>query len=185
MKNPDGSEYRVSGLRQNYNPDPNSTENALFNSWDAEAIKQGGIPIYYYEMLVDVNSINEIYREARNKLFSTTAIELWAVYEPKANQFLYEEFINSGIDETIFELNYQDVLNSIGHPPVVGSRIWTPHRQENWVILRNQLSGFELWKTTRIQIACQKFQESITTNEGKVTENNPSYDLNNFYIPEN
>ena len=88
MKNPDGSEYIASGKRQNYNPE--STETALFNSWDSEAIKQGGIPIYYYEMLIDMNSIDEIYREARNKLFSTTPIELWAVYEPKSNQFLYE-----------------------------------------------------------------------------------------------
>ncbi len=85
--------------------------------------------------------------------------------------------------EMIFELNYADVLKKVGHPPKLGSRIHTPHLAEDWVIKQKQVGEFKKWGALRLQILCQKFQESMTTSEGKVTSKRPDYNLNNFGNP--
>ena len=79
-----------------------------------------------------------------------------------------------------FDLNYKDVLNRIGHPPKIGSRIHTPHRKEDWVIIQRNIGEMMLWSKMRIQLLCQRFQENITTGEGKVTEKKPDFDINNI-----
>ena len=72
-----------------------------------------------------------------------------------------------------FEVNYRTTLRTIGHPPKIGSRVFTPHLQENWVIIQRNLGEFKLWGSLRLELICQRFQESVTTGEGEVTQKQP------------
>ena len=85
-----------------------------------------------------------------------------------------------GIDSTeemTFELNYRATLREIGHPPKIGSILFTPHLRENWVIIQRNLNEFKLWTALRLELICQKFQESVTTGEGKVTQKQPNFEI--------
>ena len=77
----------------------------------------------------------------------------------------------------MFDMNYADVLKKIGHPPKIGSRIHTPHRNEDWVIIQRNIGETMLWSKVRLQVLCQKFQENITTGEGKVSNKKPEFKL--------
>ena len=59
----------------------------LFNLWDQEAIKRGGSPIYYYEVIITPDMIDPVYLEARNKLFAPNPTEL-GVEEPPCQPFV-------------------------------------------------------------------------------------------------
>jgi hypothetical protein len=76
-------------------------------------------------------------------------------------------------DEMKFELNYRSVLQNVGHPPKIGSRLFTPHLRENWVIVQRNLGEFKLWGALRIELICQRFQEDVVTGNGKVTQKEP------------
>lgn len=171
LKNLDGTPYQLRGSVQMY--DPNDRNHDLFNLWDQEAIKRGGSPIYYYEVVITPNMIDPIYNEARNKIFSNNPIQLWCNYEPIPSQNLLNQFGIDAPDEMKFELNYRSVLQSLGHPPKIGSRLFTPHLRENWVIVQRNLAEFKLWGALRIELICQRFQEDVVTGEGKVTQKQP------------
>jgi hypothetical protein len=173
LRNPDGSQYNVVGSLQQF--DPENPEHCLFNQWDAEAIRIGGSPIFYYEMFIQVATLDPIYREDRGKIFSNHPVQLFCYYEPVANQKYQNMFGIDGLDEMVFSFNYQDVLNTIGHPPKLGSRMFTPHLRENWVIVQRNLEEYKLWGALRIDIFCKKFQESTTTGEGRVTQKQPDF----------
>ena len=83
-------------------------------------------------------------------------------------------------DEMMFEFNYKSVLRQIGHPPKIGSRLHTPHLREDWVIVQRMTGEYKLWGSLRLQILCQRFQESTTTGEGKVTQKKPDFKINEF-----
>lgn len=174
IKNPDGSTYSCAGTLRQFNPQSNSHN--LFNLWDQESIKQGGSPIYYYEVFINSGDIDPLYIEARNKIFSNFPVELWANYEPISSQNFMSAFGVDSPDEIIFELNAKYTLMQIGHFPKIGSRIHTPHLSENWEIVQRNLSEFKMWGTLRLQLICKRFQESVTTGEGKVSQ--PSYKIN-------
>jgi hypothetical protein len=72
-----------------------------------------------------------------------------------------------------FELNYDSVVAAIGHMPLVGSRLFTPHRGENWEIIQRGAADWKLWGQIRMVLECKQFQESSTRGEGRVTNNNP------------
>lgn len=171
LKNCDGTPYQLRGSVQMY--DPLDRSHDLFNLWDQEAIRRGGSPIYYYEVIITPNMIDPIYLEARNKLFSNNPVQLWCNYEPIPSQNLINQFGIDAPDEMKFELNYRDVLKSIGHPPKIGSRLFTPHLRENWVIVQRNLGEFKLWGALRIELICQRFQEDVVTGDGKVTQKEP------------
>jgi hypothetical protein len=171
MKNLDGSPYQLRGSIQSY--DPCDRTHDLFNLWDQEAIKRGGSPSYYYEVVITPNMIDPVYLEARSKIFSNNPVELWCNYEPIRSQNLLNQFGIDSPDEMKFEFNYREVLQKIGHPPKIGSRIFTPHLRENWVIIQRNLGEFKLWGALRLEIICQRFQEDIVTGEGKVTQKQP------------
>lgn len=172
LKNPDGSPYKVSGSIEQF--DPNDPSHELFNLWDQEAIRQGGSPILYYEVIISPQSIDRQYNEARGKLFSQFPVSLYCSYDPKNAQNLVNAFGIDAPDELEIEFNYRDVLQKIGHPPKIGSRLYTPHLRENWVIIQRNLGEFKLWGALRLTIIAQRFQESTTTGEGKVTQKNPT-----------
>lgn len=171
IRNPDGTPYRVSGSIQQY--DPSDPQHELFNQWDEEAIRRGGSPIYYYEVMIQPQTLDPIYKEDRGKLFSPFHVELWCNYDPAATQNAMTPFGVDSPDEQKFELNYRAVLQAIGHPPKVGSRLYTPHLKENWVIIQRNLGEFKYWGALRLELICQRFQETVTTGEGKVTQNTP------------
>jgi hypothetical protein len=75
----------------------------------------------------------------------------------------------------MFELNYRAVLKAVGHPPKIGSRIYSPHLRENWVIVQRNLGEFKMWNAIRLQILAQRFQESTTTGEGKISQKSPDF----------
>ena len=133
LLNSDGTPYKLQGSVQQF--DPNNPMFDLFNLWDQESIKRGGSPIFYYEVIIRPDMIDPIYLEARNKLFSNNPIQFWCNYEPISSQNVLNQFGIDAPDEMRFELNYRSVLKGLGHPPKIGSRLFTPHLQENWVIL--------------------------------------------------
>jgi hypothetical protein len=172
IKNPDGTPYTVNGKIEQF--DPENPMHELFNLWDQEAIRQGGTPILYYEVIITPQMIDKQYQEARGKLFSQFPVQLYCTYDPKNAQNLVNAFGIDAPDELEIEFNYRDVLQKLGHPPKVGSRLYTPHLRENWVIIQRNLGEFKLWGALRLTIIAQRFQESTTTGEGKVTQKNPT-----------
>ena len=169
--NKDGTPYSLSGSTQQF--DPNNPMFDLFNLWDQESIQRGGSPLFYYEVIIRPDMIDPIYLEARNKLFSNNPIQLWCTYEPMSSQYVLNQFGIDAPDEVTFELNYRSVLRNLGHPPKIGSRIFTPHLQENWVVVQRNLSEFKMWGVLRIELLCQRFQEDVVTGDGKVTQKQP------------
>lgn len=162
IRNCDGTPYCLQGEIKAYQP--NGKSQTLFNKYDAEVIKMSGSPIYYYEILIQIQTIDDLYQEDRGRLFSDCPVKLYAYYEPPQQQ------TNSsmiGIDvpdeEAIFELNYEATKNCLGgKEPKMGSRIYTPHRGENWVVLDRRLESFKLWGALRLLLHCRKFQETST-----------------------
>jgi hypothetical protein len=175
IKNPDGSVYNPAGSLQQF--DPNNPEYDLFNLWDQEAIGIGGSPIYYYEVFIDSNMIDPINFEARGKIFSNTPVCLYGYYNPVPSQNMMSVFGIDSPDEVMFEFNYRDTLKRIGHPPKIGSRFFTPHKRENWKIIQCNVEEFRLWGNLRLQVMCERFQESLTTGEGRVTQKQPDYQV--------
>lgn len=176
LRDINGKPYKVAGSMQQF--DPENPEHNLFNSWDEEVIKIGGAPIFYYEVIISFNTIDDLYHEARNKLFSNIPIELWGYYEPVPAQNYQTTFGIDSPDEMIFELNYQSALQTLGHPPKIGSRIYTPHKREDWIIVQRNLGEWKMWGELRMQLLCQRFQESVTTNEGRVSQPQPDFRIN-------
>ncbi len=171
--NQDGTPYKLNGKLSQFNPDSN--EHNLFNQWDQESIIRGGTPIYYYECLIQPQTIHPVYLEDRGKLYSNNPIQMWGLYEPIPSENYVDQFgWDSPNDEVIYEFNYRHVLNSIGHLPKIDSRIYTPHLQENWKIINRKTGEFKKWGVLRLQLRCSRFQESTTVQEGRVTANVPN-----------
>lgn len=171
--NSDGTLYAPTGSMQQFNPGRQDLE--FFNKQDSELIKIAGSPIYYYEVLIQPQTIDPIYWEDRGKLFSNNPIELFAVYEPRPSSSASSSFgIDSIGDEILFELNYKDALERLdGKPPKRGSRIWTPHLRENWLIDEIKTGEYKLWGVMRLQIIVSRFQEDLITGDGRVVQKEP------------
>lgn len=176
IKNPDGSTYHPTGSLQQFDKD--SLEHDLFNLWDQEVIEIGGSPLYYYDVFINVNDIDELYVEARNKIYSNNPVVIYGYYEPTPSQNMMGVFGWDSPDEMMFEFNYRNVLKTLGHAPKIGARIFSPHRRENWMITQNNVEVYKLWGELRLQVLCIRFQESLTTGNGKVTERSPDYKIN-------
>jgi len=170
--NPDGSIYKSSGSLTQL--DPNSPTHELFNRWDVETIRLGGTPVLYYELFIPSSSIDPIYLESRAKMWSQHPTQLYAIYDPVPSTFDVGPFGADGPDEVTFYVNYKETLNILGHLPVIGSRLYTPHLRENWEITTRKLGDFHRWKVYRIEIYCKRFQETLTTGEGQVTQDDPA-----------
>jgi hypothetical protein len=175
IRNPNGTPYNVIGSLQQF--DPENPEFDLLNLWDSEAIKQGGSPIFYYEVFIQANTVDPLYLEDRGKMWSPNPIQLWAIYDPVPSQNYMTTFGIDSPDEVMFEFNYKDALEAVGHPPKVGSRIYTPHRREHWEIIQRGDEQYHLWGQFRLQVMCRRFQESLTTGEGKVTQKTPDFSI--------
>ncbi len=176
LKDSNGKPYKPVGSLEQFDPD--NPERCMFNDWDAEIMQIYGSPIFYYEVFIQTSSLDRLYREDRGKIWSNNPIILYSSYEPVVGQNYQNAFGIDSPDEIVFDLNYRDVLQRVGHPPKIGSRIHTPHRNEDWIILQRNIQETMLWSQIRIQILCQRFQESITTGEGKVSQKKPDFDLN-------
>lgn len=170
--NNQGQPYKTSGQLQFYNP--NDPQHALNNLYDRDAVRQGGSPLYYYEVFIPTGEIDKTYIESRGKLYSEHPVEIWGLYDPEASQNYMNAWGIDGMGDAIFECNRQDVLNRVGHMPKIGSRIHTPHLGENWKVVQRNLGEFKQWGALRLFIICQKFQETSTTSEGRVTANSPN-----------
>ena len=176
IRNPDGSEYKVTCSMQQF--DPYNPDQDLFNVWDSEAIRIGGSPIFYHELFIQPQGIDPVYKEDRSKLWSPFPVQLYCIYNPLPNQNALGPWGVDAPDEMIFEFNYRDVLRTINHPPIVGSYLYTPHKGEFWEIKQRNDGGFKLWGQLRLQLICQKFQESPITGEGKVKQPQPDFKIN-------
>lgn len=175
LRDANGRPYKASGSMQQF--DPENQEHCLFNDWDEEIIRISGSPIFYYEVFIQIGSLDQLYREDRGKLWSNFPIQLWALYEPVPAQNYQNVFGIDAPDEMIFELNFRATMRDIGHMPKIGSRIFTPHKRENWVVIQDNVGEHKMWGQVRLQLLCQRFQESVTTGEGKVTQQEPDFDL--------
>jgi hypothetical protein len=173
--NTDGTPFNVSGSLQQF--DPTNPEFALFNEWDQEIILMGGTPMYYYEVFIQFQTMDKLYMEDRGKMWSNTPICLYGYYDPIPSQNMMTTFGIDAPDELMFEFNYQDVLSRLGHLPKIGSRIYTPQKREHWIIIQRAVEEFKLWGEMRLQLMCQRFQESLTTSEGAVPQAVPPYSV--------
>lgn len=173
LRNSDGTPYKLSDYQLF---DPESPELCLFQEWDEAVIKQGGSPVFYEEVIIPSGAIDPIYREARNKLYAP-AIQLWCFYEPTPNQFYQDLYGIGSPDEQLFEFNKSSVIQRVGHMPKIGSRIYTPHRRENWMVLDIKTGEYQGWGELRLQLICQRFQETVTSNDGQVTQKQPDFKL--------
>lgn len=178
INNSDGTPYKLSGSLQQF--DPENPELELFNTYDQEAIEIGGTPIFYYEVFIQMQTVDPLYLEDRGKLWSNNPICLYGFYEPIPSQNMMTTFGIDAPDELMFEFNYKDVLNRIGHPPKIGSRLYAPHRRENWIIIQRNVEEFKVWGELRLQIMCQRFQESLTTGEGAVAQASPDFNIDSI-----
>jgi hypothetical protein len=176
IKNPDGSTYKTSGSLNQF--DPTNLEHDLFNVWDQEVIEIGGSPLYYYDVFININNIDELYVEARDKIYSQSPVIIYGYYEPIPSQNMIGVFGIDSPDEMMFEFNYRHVLKTLGHAPKIGSRIFSPHKKENWMVTQRNVEVFKLWGELRLQVMCIRYQESLTTGEGKVTQSQPDFGLN-------
>ena len=170
---PDGTPYTALGSLNQIQPD--SPSHDFFQSWDAEIIELGGSPLLYYEVIIPSASIDMQYLESRNKLWSQHPTENFGVYDPIPSETSMTMFgADSPNDSMVFYCNYKDTLSRIGHLPMIGSRLYTPHLRENWEIVNRKLGDFHRWKVYRIEIYCVRWQENLTTGEGKVAQGTPS-----------
>lgn len=176
IKNPNGSIYKPTGTLEQF--DPESPELDLFNVWDQEVIEIGGTPLFYYDVFININNIDELYVEARDKIYCQTPIQIYGYYDPIPSQNMMGVFGIDSPDEMMFEFNYQHVLKKLGHAPKIGSRIFSPHKRENWMVIQRNVEVFKLWGELRLQVMCIRFQESLTTGEGKVTQRQPDFKIN-------
>lgn len=176
IKNTDGTTYQVTGSLNQF--DPESPAHDLFNRYDQEAIELGGSPIFYYELFIQFQTIDKLYLEDRGKLWSPIPVQLKAIYEPISSTKDQGLFGIDSPDEIVFMLNYRAVLDRLGQPPKVGSRIFTPHKRENWIIIQRNVGDFHLYGEVRLELVCQRFQENLTTQEGKVTQQQPDFEIN-------
>lgn len=176
IRNPDGSCFQLTGSLQQFDPQENP-EIELFNNWDSEIIRQGGSPIFYYEVMIQPNTVDPLYVEDRGKIWSTHPVQLWCFYDPQPNQNAQGLFGIDAPDEMIFELNYRECLQRIGHPPKVGSRLFTPHKRESWEIIQRNDGEFKGWGQLRLQLICRKFQDS-STNSGVQVQPQVDFKLN-------
>lgn len=173
---PDGSTYQTKGSVQQF--DPKGSANELFNRYNKEIIEIGGSPIFYHELFIPSQSIDKLYIESRSKMWSQHPIEVMASYEPLAPQLRMSLFGPDGHSESmVFYTNYQHFLERVGHPPVIGSRIYTPQMKENWEVLDRRTGGFQNWGIVVLEIHCKLFQESLTTGEGRVSQPKQDYDI--------
>jgi len=171
----DGKPYKLLGSRQQF--DDLAPEHDLFNLWDQEAIKIGGSPIFYYEMFIDDNTVDPLYLESRGKLFSNNPVQLYGFYEPIAAQNAQTAFGIDAPDEMMFEFNYKSVLDALGYPPKVGSRLKSPFLKEDWTIVQKNLGEFKMWGVVRIQLICQRFQDDVVTGSGAVPQKDIDYKI--------
>lgn len=178
IKNPDGSVYKPTGSLQQF--DPENLEHDLFNIFDQEVIEIGGSPLLYYDVFININNIDELYVEARDKIYSQTPKQIYGYYEPIPSQNSIGVFGIDSPDEIMFEFNYRHVLKTLGHPPKIGARIFSPHKRENWMVSQRNVEVFKLWGELRLQVMCIRFQESLTTGEGKVTQKQPDFKVNSI-----
>jgi hypothetical protein len=153
----DGTPYRVSGTRQQFND--LSPDLELFDLWDEEAIRIGGSPIYYYEVFIPEQTTDPIYLENRGKVWSTSPIQLWCVYDPIPSTNTQTAFGIDGPEEMKFDLNYRTMLHTIGHKPKIGSRFRTPFLKEEWELVQMNLGEFKMYKALRASLLCKRFQD--------------------------
>jgi len=173
--NSSGTPYEPVGSLRMF--DPTSPEHDLFNSWDEEAIKIAGTPLFYYEVFIQSQTVDPIYVEDRGKLWSSNPITLYCYYEPIPSKNDVTNFGIDAPDEIMFELNYRAALRAIGHPPKIGSRVFSPHLSENWVVIQRNLAQFKKWGAVRLELICQRFQESTSTQEGSVSQRTPNFSI--------
>jgi hypothetical protein len=173
---PDGRPYKTVGDIRQF--DPENQEHDLFNLWDEEIIRQGGSPLFYHEVFIQTGNVDQIYWEDRSKMFSNHPIQLYGFYEPVQSQMTMGIFGGDGTsEEVMFELNYRAVLRAIGHPPKIGSIIYSPHLRENWVIFERGLGEFKMYGTLRLQLKTQRFQDDVVTGKGNIPQKNPDFKI--------
>lgn len=176
IKNLNGCNYQPTGSLTQF--DPENPEHDLFNVWDQEVIEIGGSPLFYYDVFININNIDELYVEARDKIYSQNPIQIYGYYDPIPSQNMMSVFGMDSPDEMMFEFNYRHVLKTLGFAPKIGSRIYSPHKRENWMVSQRNVEVFKLWGELRLQVMCIRFQESLTTGEGRASQRQPDFKVN-------
>ncbi len=175
IRNTDGTPFQLTGSLQRF--DPLSPAHDLFNVYDSEVIMLYGSPLFYYEVMIQIENIDRLYIEDRTKLWNPNYQMFYGFYEPIEQQNPSTQFGIDGIGEVVFECNTRAVVNAIGHMPKRGSRIHTPHLGENWVVVDTRLTQFQLWGAIHLQIICERFRESLTDSSSTVPQPQRQYPI--------
>jgi hypothetical protein len=176
--NPDGSVYNPTGDMRQFDPD--SPDHDLFNLWDQELIKISGTPLFYYECFIQEQGLDPIYWEDRSKLWSSNPVVLYAYHEPIPCRNDMTTHGIDGLDEMIFELNYQETLKLVGHPPKLRSRIYSPHLSDDWEIIQRNLGEFKKWGVLRLELICKRFQDNMVTDAGRTPQKEPDFHIDDI-----
>jgi hypothetical protein len=177
IRNNNGTPYQLKSSLQQF--DPGDPAFNLFNQYDEELIRISGTPVFYYEILIQFQSMDKLYLEDRSKLFHPNPIQLYSFYEPPQQSNMSGIFsVDTPDEEILMEFNYQAVLGQLNHPPKIGSRIFTPHRGENWIIIDRRLDGFKLWQAFHLVLLCKKWQDDAVTGAGEVGQPQPDFKIN-------
>jgi len=166
--NPDGTPFKASGTLQQFNP--NNPNHLLFNKLDSEVIRLGGSPLLYYECLIQFQTMDKLYFEDRGKLWAPIPVTFYGTYEPIEPENPSTVIGVEGGGDLMFECNYRAVWDAVGHMPKWGSRIHTPHMNENWVVVNTRVAQFNYWGVYHLQIICERFRESLTTGESEISQ---------------
>ena len=77
----------------------------------------------------------------------------------------------------IIEFNYRSVVRKLGHPPKIGSRLFTPFLKENWVIIERKTGEFKMYGVVRLQCICQRFQEDDVSGTSAQSQQNVDFKI--------
>lgn len=128
IRNPNGSVFKPTGSLQQF--DPENPEHDLFNLWDQEVIQIGGSPLYYYDLFINIQNIDQLYVEARDKLWSPCPVCIYGYYDPISSSNQLGMFGIDSPDEIMLEFNYRHVLKTLGKPPQIGTDFLSAQTRE-------------------------------------------------------
>ena len=79
-----GEPYTVTSSLAEF--DPANPDIDLMQELDAEQIMLGGSPIMYFEIFIQFQTVDLLYREDRGKIWASQYTMLYGTYDPQASQ---------------------------------------------------------------------------------------------------
>ena len=124
--------------------DPVSNDKELFNMIDAEQIALGGSPLYYFKVRF-LEDHDDVYEEARNKVYTSEPIIVDCQYEPKAVEQTLNQFGLTHEDDQLFTFNKSYIEQMLGRTPQSGDVVMPAFMKIKYQIFEVQEDSFEIY----------------------------------------